>query len=327
MRRRDLIAMLGGAAAAWPLGGRAQPVPGPVVGWLSARSPDDSENLMAAFREGLQEGGYVEGRNVAIEYRWALGQYDRLPALAAELVSRQVSVIATLGGEPAAVAAKAATAKVPIVFSIGGDPVKLGLVASLGRPGGNVTGVSILATSLDAKRFELLHELVPKAAVVAVLFNPRLQLAEARLKAIEDAARSEGQAITVFNASDDRELENAFAAIAQHPTAALLVAGDPFFDTRRNRIAASAAQCRVPAMYQLREYAMAGGLMSYGTDLADAYRQVGVYVGRILKGARPADPPVMQSTKFELVINLKTAKALGLAIPPALLARADAVIE
>jgi len=316
-------------AALWPLGARAQAVPPglPVIGVLSSRAPADSDYLVAAFRESLAEAGYVEGRTVAMEFRWAAGQYDRLPALAAELVARPVSVIVAVGGEPAVLAAKAATATIPIVFGMAGDPVKLGVVASFNRPGGNATGFVLLTSSLEGKRLELLRELVPNPALICVMLNPKFLAASVQSREIAEAARSVNQRIEILHASDDRELEAAFSDIARLRPAALLVATDPFFDTRRDRITAAAARLRVPAIYQFREFAAVGGLMSYGIKLTDAFHQFGVYVGRILDGAKPGELPVQQSRTFEFVINLKTAKAMGLAIPPALLARADEVIE
>jgi putative ABC transport system substrate-binding protein len=299
----------------------------PVIGFLSSRSPGDSTTLVAAFRKGLSEAGYIEGQNIAIEYRWAEGQYDRLPALAAELVHRNVAVLVATGGEPSALAAKGATSAIPIVFTVGGDPVKDGLVASLNRPGGNATGVSLLTTTPEAKRLGLLHELVPGAAVVGVLIDPNSPDGEAQSRELRDAARTIGQRIHIANAKNEEELDLAFATFVQERADALLVSSDPFFDTRRDRIIAFAAQRRMPAIYQFREYAVAGGLMSYGTSLPDGYRQVGIYAGQILKGAKPADLPIFQSIKFEFVINMKTAKTLGLDIPAMILARADEVIE
>jgi putative ABC transport system substrate-binding protein len=328
MKRRDFLGVLGGAATAWPLTARAQQPAMPVVGFLHSRSPEDSAYLVAAFRRGLASQDYSEGQNVAIEYHWAQGRYEQLPALAINLVSRKVTVIAAGGGEPAALAAKAATASVPIVFVIGGDPVKLGLAASLNHPGGNSTGVSLLTTVLEAKRLGLLHELVPSAAVTAMLINPKLpHTAQGQITEVEEAARTIGQRIRILKASTEVELEAALATLISERMNALLVAADPFFDTQRARIIAVAAQHRVPAIYQFREFAVAGGLMSYGISLTDAYRQLGVSVARILKGEKPADLPVVQSVKFEFVINLKTAKALGLTVPPTLLARADEVVE
>jgi putative ABC transport system substrate-binding protein len=326
IRRREFIVTLGSAAAAWPLAARAQR-PVPVIGYLSARSPEDTAHLVPAFRRGLGEGGYVEGQNVTIEYRWSLGQYDPLPALALELVRQPVAVIVATGGEPAALAAKAGTSTIPIVFLIGGDPVKVGLAASYNRPGGNATGMNILSATLEAKRLGLLHELVPRAATIGVLLNPKFQPAESQSKDMQEAARALGLQIHVLRGNTDREIEAAFETVAQHRIAALAVAASPFFDTRRDTLVALAARHAVPTMYHFREFAAAGGLVSYGIDPIDAYRQVGVYAGRILKGAKPADLPVLQPTKFEFVINLKTAKALGLDVPPGLSSMADEVIE
>jgi putative tryptophan/tyrosine transport system substrate-binding protein len=326
--RRQFIILLGGAAAAWPLAVRAQQTEMPVVGFLSSRSPDESKHLVAAFRAGLQTGGgYVEGQNVTIEYRWAEGQYGRLPELAIDLVRRGVVVLAATGGEPSALAAKAATSTIPIVFSIGGDPVKFGLVASLGRPGGNTTGVSLLTTAPEGKRLGLLKELAPGAGVFGVLINPNSPAAEAQVRALQEAASAIGRQIQIANAGNDPELAAAFATLVQQRATALLVTADPFFDTRRDRIVALAGRFKLPAIYQFRDYAVAGGLMSYGISITDGYRQVGVYTGQILKGAKPADLPVQQPTKFELVINLKTANALGVKISDNLLSIADEVIE
>jgi putative ABC transport system substrate-binding protein len=325
LRRREFITLLGGAAAS-PLAARAQQ-PMPVIGFLSTRSPEDIPHLLAAFRRGLAENGYVEGQNVTIEYRWALGQYDRLPALAAELAGRPVVVFVTAGGEPAALAAKAATSTIPIAFVIGGDPVKVGLAASYNRPGGNATGISILTSTLDPKRLGLLHELVPQAATVGALLNPNFPGFEGQLKDLQEAGRAIGVQIFVLRASDDREVEGVFETVAQQRIPALAVSADPFFDTRRDKLVALAARHAVPAMYHFREFAAAGGLMSYGIDISEVWRQLGVYAGRILKGAQPADLPVLQPTKFELVINRKTARTLGLTIPSGVLAIADEVIE
>ena len=325
--RREFITLIGGAAAAWPLVARGQQSAMPVIGLLSTRLPDESAHLLAAFRRGLAENGYAEGQNVTVEYRWALGQYDRLLPLAAELVRRPVAVLVAVGAEPSALAAKAATATIPIVSTFTADPVERGLVASLNRPGGNVTGISLLGATLEAKRLGLLHDLVPQAATIGVLLNPDFPPAASQLRDMQEAARTIGLQLHVLRASTDREIDSAFESIAQHRIRALAVAADPFFVTRRDKLAALAAHHAVPAVYILREYAVVGGLMSYGPDLSDQYRQIGVYAARILKGAKPADMPVVQPTKFELVINLKTAKALGILIPPMLLALADEVIE
>jgi putative ABC transport system substrate-binding protein len=326
MRRRNFITLLG-SAAVWPLAARAQQPEVPVVGWLNARSPDDAAHLVAAFRRGLGEAGFIEGQNVMIEYRWALGQYDRLPAMAAELVRRPVTVLASAGGEPAALAAKAATSTIPIVFVIGGDPVKLGLAASLNRPGGNSTGISVLTSTLEPKRLELLRELVPRAETIGVLLNPNFPTFESQLRDLQEAARAINLQIHVLRASTDREIDAAFETVAQRRIPALYVAADAFFDTRRDKLVVLAVRHAVPTMYHFREFAAAGGLVSYGVDISDAYRLFGVYTGRILKGAKPADLPVRQPTKFELVINLKTARALGLEVPSNLSARANEVIE
>ena len=326
MKRREFISLLGGAVA-WPLAARAQQPAMPVIGFLNTRSADVSSHLVAALRRGLAENGYVEGQTVTVEYRWANGQYDRIPALAAELANRPMAVLVATGGEPAAMAAKAATSTIPIVFGIGGDPVKLGLVASYNRPGGNATGINILTNVLAAKRLGLLHELVPKVTTVGFLINPMFPTAENPLSDTQEAARAIGVQLHVLQASTDHEIDTAFESVAQHGISALAAAADPFFNTRRDKLVALAARHAVPTIYQNREYPVAGGLMSYGIDLADVYRQIGVYAGRILKGAKPADLPVVQPTKFEFVINLKTAKALGLTVPPDVLSLADEVIE
>jgi putative ABC transport system substrate-binding protein len=298
-----------------------------VIGFLHSASPEPFAQFVAAFREGLKDAGYVEGQNVAIEYRWANGQYDRLPALASDLVKRQVAVITTAGGSPSALAAKNATATIPIVFSVGDDPVKVGLVTSLNHPGENVTGVSVVIGALDAKKLGLLHEIVPRATVIGVLENPTLAVVKDRLINVQEAARSIGQPIQVFYASDEPALEVTFSRLAQSGVGALVVGADAFFNSRRDQLVALAARYTIPAIYETRDYVVAGGLMSYGTNLAEGYHQVGTYTGRILKGDKPGDLPVVQSSKFELVINTKTAKVLGLAIPNSMQLLADEMIE
>jgi putative ABC transport system substrate-binding protein len=326
LRRREFIWLLGGAAAAWPVVARAQQAAMPVIGFLNSASPEAFAPFVVAFKSGLNEAGYVEGRNVAIEYRWAEGKYDQLQVLAAELVRQQVAIVVATGGTNSAVAARAATATIPIAFNTV-DPVKDGLAASFNRPGGNATGVSLFANALAPKRLELLRELLPSAAVIVVLLDATSTDAEIQLREVQAAADSVNQQIYTLTIGTDREFDTAFASPVLRQAGALLVAGSPFFTSRRDQIVALAARDSVPAIYEWREFAAAGGLMSYGTSLRDAYRQVGVYAGRILKGEKPADMPVVQPIKFELVINLRTAKALGIEIPPSLLARADEVIE
>jgi putative tryptophan/tyrosine transport system substrate-binding protein len=326
MRRREFITLLGGAAP-WPLAARAQQSAMPVIGFLSSRSPGESAYVVTAFHRGLREGGYSEGQNVGIEYRWAEGQYDRLPALAADLVRSRVTLIASTGGVVAAIAAKQATSTIPIVFTVGDDPIKHGLVASFNRPGGNVSGIYNFISAMEAKRFGLLRETVPTAGSIAVLLNPNYPGFDVQLKDLQEAARAVGQQVQVFKASSEADIHAAFRAVARLPAVALLVGADPFFNGRREQLVTLSAHYGIPAMYELREYALAGGLISYGTNLADAYRHVGSYAARVLKGDKPADLPVEQSSKFELVINLKTAKALRLTIPAGVLAIADEVIE
>jgi putative ABC transport system substrate-binding protein len=325
VRRREFITLLGSVTAAWSVTAQAQPPATATIGFLWYGSAAEWAPFVTAFREGLKEAGFVEGKNLVIEFFWTEGQSERQPVLAVELVRRQVALIVT--GTVGGLAAKAATTTIPIVFVVGSDPVKTGLVESFNRPAGNVTGVSFFSNELGAKRLGLLHELVPQATAIAVLMNPTFPDAADRLRELYEAARSLGLQIHVLNASTEPEIDAVFATLAHQRADALVVAADPFFTARRNRIVALAARHAIPAVYDLREWAETGGLISYGTDLADAFRQTGIYSGKILNGAKPADLPVMQSTKYELVINFKTAKALGLSIPPALLARADEVIE
>jgi len=326
MKRRTLIAGLG-SAAAWPLAVRAQQAAMPVIGFLSSRSPGESAGVVAAFQQGLREAGFVEGQNLVIAFRWAEGRYDRLPALASNLVDLRVALIFAAGGQPSPLAAKAATTSIPIVFSAVNDPVELGLVSSLNRPGGNVSGMSMFGTGVYAKSAQLLKELVPTASTIGYLVNPSNPAAEAFSKDARTAASTLGVQVHVLNASAERELDEAFAALAKLGAGGLVVAGEPFFDSQRDRIVQLSARYATPAIYTFREYVVAGGLMSYGSSITDSYRRAGIYAGRILKGEKPADLPVQQPTKFELAINLKTAKALGLTVPLTLLGRADEVIE
>jgi putative tryptophan/tyrosine transport system substrate-binding protein len=326
MRRRDFITVIGGAAA-WPMAARAQRTSTPVIGFLGATMPAQSLQFTAALHQGLKEAGFIEGQNVAFEYRWAEGQYERLPALAADLVGRRVAVIVPIGGAPPTVAAKAATSTIPIVFNMGADPVRLGLVESLSRPGGNATGVAMLQIEIEVKRLELLCEFVPAAALLATLVNPGNPQSETQVRAIQQSARALGKDVLILTASTQRELEAVFPTIAERRAGALLVGGDSYLGTQFALLHALAMRHRIPASYVSRENVMQGGLMSYGTSFADRYREAGIYAGRILKGEKPGDLPVMQSTKFDFVINLKTAKALGLTVPPTLRALATEVIE
>ena len=327
MKRREFITLLGGAAAVWPLAARAQPAEMPVIGYLSAESPQsDASFRLAALREGMKQTGYVEGQNLSIEYRWAQGRLERLPALAAELVQLRVAVIIGPGLLPT-LAAKAATTTIPILFSVGADPVPIGLVASLNRPGGNLTGFNVYSGELGAKGLALLHELSPSAATIGFLANPSNQVTELTTKDVIAASRAIGVGIQLLKASSDGEIDAAFTTLAQARTGALLVANDLFLNSRYDQLITLAAHHAIPTMYPFREFTVAGGLMSYGTNLTEGYRQLGIYVDRILKGEKPAELPVVQSTKIELIINLRTAKALGLDVPAKLLALADEVIE
>ncbi|HEX2351659.1 MAG TPA: ABC transporter substrate-binding protein [Xanthobacteraceae bacterium] len=325
MKRREFITLLGGAAAAWPIMARAQRPEIPVVAFLNGGSPDGYAPMVAAFHQGLKDTGYVEAQSVRIEYRWADGQYGRLPAMAADLVHRQVAVIVT--NSPGMLAAKAATTTIPIVFTTSGDPVELGFVASLARPGRNITGVTQLNVEVAPKRLELMYELVPTATIMAVLVNPAYPSAEIQSRGMQAAAHTLGVQLHILRASNERDIDDAFATLAQLRAGAFVISSDPFFNSRAEQFAALALRHAVPTIFQYREFAAAGGLMSYGGSIIDSYRQAGVYTGRILKGEKPADLPVQQSTKVELIINLKTAKALGLEVPRTLIARADEVIE
>ena len=326
MRRREFITLLGGAAA-WPLAARAQQAAIPVIGFLSSRSPSESASVEAAFREGLKEAGYIEGQNLHVAFRWADGQFARLPSLAEALVDLRVAVIVAVGGVNAAFAAKSATATIPIVFVVGGDPVANGLVTSLNRPGGNITGMTVMSAELVLKRLELLREIAPKLAALAMLANPLSPESTSEIKDVQAAAQTMGLQLKIFNASTLNELSTAFTAIAELRPDALLVASDPFFLLRREELTVLAARIGAPAIYPFREFAPSGGLISYGTNIASTYRQAGIYTGRILRGVKPAELPIMLPTQFWMVINLKTAKTLGLDVPTTLLARADEVIE
>ena len=327
MRRREFITLLGSAAAAWPLGVGAQQAAMPVIGFLGGGSPDAFAHVVNAFRQGLYETGFAEGQNVTIEYRWAEGQYDRLPALVADLIRQKPAVIVATGGDVGVRAAKKATTTIPIVFTSGSDPVAAGFVSSLNRPGGNVTGVSLFVSVLEVKKLDLLRELVPTAAVIGFLLNPNNPRADVDTADMQAAARALGKLLLILKADGEHDFDAVFTNLAQQRVDALVVHTEPFFLSRRDHLVELAARHSIPTIYGLREFAAAGGLISYGTKLSDSYRQVGIYTGRILKGEKPADLPVMQPTKFEFVINLKAAKALGLTVPTSLLVRADEVIE
>ena len=327
MQRREFITLIGGAAAAWPLVAHAQKTAMPVIGFLGAPSSEPYAAYVAAIRRGLNEAGYVEGRNLVIEYRWADGQYDRLPALAAELIGKGVAVIVPIGGAPSVVAAKNATSTIPIVFAMTADPVQLGIVASLNRPGGNITGAAIMGVALEAKRLEMLHELVPTAKSIAVILNPNNPQFEIQSNEVAAASRISGQEVRVLKASNNPEIEAAFATLADRGAGAVVIGQDTFFTSQLVQFAALTKRYAIPAVSPWREHVTAGVLMSYGASIADAYFQAGIYTGRVLKGEHPADLPVVQPTKFELTINLKTAKALGITVPPSLLTSADELIE
>jgi putative tryptophan/tyrosine transport system substrate-binding protein len=327
LKRREFITLLGGAAAAWPVTTRAQQPAVPVVGFMHILSPENVPHFVPAFRQGLKEQGFVESQNLVVEYRWARGQYDRLPELAADLVHRQVAVIAAMGGQPSPQVAKAATQTIPIVFATNGDPISEGLAASLNRPGGNATGVTIFGPAAVAKRLQLLHDLVPRAVTIAYLMNPNNPNADFEMSVAQETTRSLGMDMHVFRASNESELETAFATMSQQQVGALVGASDTFLFGKRDQIVSLAAHHRIPAIYYLREFAQAGGLMAYGNSIPDSYRVAGVYVGRILKGEKPGDLPVVQSTKFEFIINLQTAKVLGIEVPNSMQLLADEVIE
>ena len=327
MRRREFVVLVGGVVATWPFAARAQQPAMPVIGFLNSASPEPFKNYVAGFHAGLKEAGYVDGHNVIIEFRWAEGHYDKLPGMAADLVRRKVGVLVATGGSPSIVAAKAATSSIPIVFTSGVDPIQHGFVTGLSRPGGNITGVNLFAAELNGKRLGLLLALVPGVQLIAVLFNPNHPDHNIQMREVQEAARAIGQQIHIVFASNDSAINDAFVTAAELRSGAMLVSSDPFLNSQRDRIIALAARHAIPAIYEQREHAIVGGLMSYGTNLRDGYRQAGVYVGRILKGEKPGDLPVVQSTKFEFVINLKTAKALGIEVPPNLSAEADEIIE
>jgi len=327
MKRREFTKLIAGTAVTWPLAARAQQAAIPVIGWLSARSPAEAASVLQAFRQGLGQVGYFEGKNVTIEYRWAEGRYDQLPALAAELVSRQVTVIAATGGEPSPLAAKTATTTIPIVCTLGGDPVETGLVASLNQPGGNLTGTTIMAVEMGPKRLDLARQLVPHAAAVAMLINPRFPTASAEAREVHNAARAGGIQINLLNASAENEIDTAFTTAVEQRSGALIIGTDPFLLGQRDQLVHLAARYTLPTIYFLREFVEAGGLMSYGPNIANGYRQAGVYTGLILNGANPATLPIVRPTQFLLYLNIRTAKTLGLQIPPLLLALADEVIE
>jgi putative ABC transport system substrate-binding protein len=327
MRRREFIVFVG-TAAGWPLAARAEQQSSiPVIGFLNSASPQPFANYVSGFRVGLKQTGYIDGQNVTIEFRWAEGDYDRLPEMAADLVRRKVAVLASTGGPPSVLAAKAATTTIPIVFTIGTDPIRLGVVTSLSRPGGNITGVNLFAAAMESKRLGLLRALIPGVQLIAVLLNPNRPNYALQVRDVQEPAAAIGQQIRILSASNESDIDAAFATAVQLRAGAMLVSADPFFNSQRDKIIALAARYSIPAVYEWREYALAGGLMSYGTNISDGYRQAGVYAGRILKGEKPADLPVVQSARFELVINLKTAKALGIEVPPNLSAEADEIIE
>jgi putative tryptophan/tyrosine transport system substrate-binding protein len=327
MRRREFIVALGSAGVIWPLATRAAQTALPIVAFMSGRAPDESANLVAAFQQGLADTGFVDGQNVAIEFRWAYGDYDRLPALAADLIKQKIAVLVGVGGDVSALVAAKATKTIPVVFGMGGDPVKAGMVSSFNRPGGNVTGYTIWTNEMESKRLGLIRELVPGVAVIGVLVNPRFPPTEQESKDLEAAAKGVNQQLFIARANDDAELDAALNSFTEQRVGAFLVTAAPFLDTRRDRIVGFAAQNHLPAIYQFREYAVAGGLISYGPNIADSYKNAGIYVGRILKGEKPQDLPILEPSKFDFVINLKAANALGLTVPPTLLAEAGEVIE